>query len=481
MNARLLILVLVMAVALTTAASADTIIVNGSGGGDYTLIQDGIDAASDGDTVLVMPGTYSGAGNRNLDFFATDCVLASSGGARSVTIDCGGETRGFYFGGIVTAACVVDGFTITNGYAQFGPGGGMYIYNCSPTIRNCVITANVTADWGGGVYCTGNAGPSFTGCTFSNNQAQFGAGASCAANTTPSFDGCTFSDNTAAWGGGGIYLNGCSPSFYLCDFDGNSVTDAYSHGGGMLLVEGASPTLFECDFYGNTTTSYGGAVMVSTNSEPSFTSVGFGNNTAEYGAAVAINNPLSPSFDACRFYDNAAVHAGGAVQTDSGAAPTFEDCVFDGNTAGATGGAAQFEFLSIPIMNHCTLYANSAPEGSGVWCDSGLTLTNSIIAFGLVGEAVYCDGAPPFSSCSDIYGNAGGDWVGCLDELIHIENNFSEDPLFCDAPGGDFTIDVASPCTAANAPACGLVGAWDIGCDTPVQAESWGAIKAMYR
>jgi len=370
MAARLVTVLVVFAVCAASPTSADTIVVNWDGSGAHTLIQDGINAASEGDTVLVMPGTYTGTGNINLVFVGTDCVLKGSGGAQSVTIDCAAAGRAFYFYSWETSACVVEGLTIANGSQVYG--GAMYFINSSPTIRDCVIT-------------------------------------------------------------------------------------------------------------GNTGSVLGGAVMISDNSEPSFTAVWFNNNNAEYGAAVAINNPLSPSFDACKFNNNTAVYAGGAVHTDSGAAPTFDECVFDSNTAGATGGAAQFELFSIPIMNRCTLYANSAPEGSGVWCDNYFTLTNSIIAFGLVGEAVYCDGAPPFSSCSDIYGNAGGDWVGCLDELIHIENNFSEDPLFCDAPGGDFTLDVPSPCTAANAPACGLVGAWDIGCDTPVQTESWGTIKTMYR
>ena len=479
MTARLLILAIVASIAVTTVSSATTIVVDWDGSGDYTLIQDGIDAASEGDTVLVMPGTYEGAGNRALNFPAIDLVLMSSGGARSVTIDCENADRGLFFNNPVTAACLVDGFTITN--ASASSAAGMYFFGCSPTIRNCILTRNVASNWGGGIYCTGSASPAFSDCTFSSNEANYGGGAACASGASPSFDGCTFSDNTSAEGGGGASLNSSSPSFTGCSFEGNSVTGGYTNGGGMYLAAGSSPTLFECSFDGNSAIYRGGAVGIYTNCEPSFTAVSFTNNTAESGAAVAIQGDIAPAFNTCLFYDNAATYVGGAVHSYAGAVPAFEDCTFGSNTAISDGGAMFFESLSTPELTNCTLYGNSAPDGSGIWCDDNFTLTNSIIAFGVVGEAVFCAGDPPYVTCSDIYGNAGGDWMGCLAGMDETDNNLHADPLFCDAPNRDFGIDVASPCTAPNAPDCGLVGAWDINCDSPVRAESWGAIKAMYR
>ncbi len=39
-----------------------------------------------------------------------------------------------------------------------------------------------------------------------------------------------------------------------------------------------------------------------------------------------------------------------------------------------------------------------------------------------------------------------------------------------------------SPCEPEHNPACGLIGAWDVGCGvTPVEEVSWGAMKAMFR
>jgi len=140
-----------------------------------------------------------------------------------------------------------------------------------------------------------------------------------------------------------------------------------------------------------------------------------------------------------------------------------------------------FSNLCTPVVTGCTFYLNGAITGGTIWCDDNLELTSCIIAFSAEGGAIHCDGDLPYVTCSDIYGNVGGDWVGCLAGIDGADNNLHADPLFCDAPGDDFTLDVPSPCTAANAPACGLIGAYDIGCDSPVQAESWGAIKAMYR
>ncbi len=63
---------------------------------DQPTIQTGLDAAAVGDTVLVAPGTYAGAGNTNLTFSGRDIVLQSEAGQEQTTIDC--ENREGSFG-----------------------------------------------------------------------------------------------------------------------------------------------------------------------------------------------------------------------------------------------------------------------------------------------------------------------------------------------------------------------------------------------
>src|SRR5215467_8777346 len=90
----------------------------------FQTIQKGIDAAASGDTVLVGDGTYTGAGNFDLDYKGKNFTLKSLGGAARCIIDCQQQGRGFIFHNNETAAAVLDGFTIQNGKALDNELGG---------------------------------------------------------------------------------------------------------------------------------------------------------------------------------------------------------------------------------------------------------------------------------------------------------------------------------------------------------------------
>jgi hypothetical protein len=135
-----------------------------------------------------------------------------------------------------------------------------------------------------------------------------------------------------------------------------------------------------------------------------------------------------------------------------------------------------------------TLAGNSAPSGILSTQFSGPTnLIRTILAWSPSGAAVVCaDESPVSLSCWDIYGNSGGDWVGCISGQAAQNGNFSADPLFCDLAGDDLTLEASSPCAPENSGSCGLVGAYPSGCsvvaaDDYLRLQSWGGIKALYR
>ena len=107
-------LVLVLGLAAGNA-DADTIYVCWDGSGDYLTTQEGIDATADGDEVVVCDGTYTGDGNRDLDFHGKAITVRSANGPEDCIIDCQDDGRGFYFYSGETTASVVDGYTIQNG------------------------------------------------------------------------------------------------------------------------------------------------------------------------------------------------------------------------------------------------------------------------------------------------------------------------------------------------------------------------------
>ena len=62
----------------------------------------------------------------------------------------------------------LSGFSIINGSSDFG--GGIFCYQSSPIIENCIISGN-TAGGGGGISCKNNSNPFIVECIIENNAA----------------------------------------------------------------------------------------------------------------------------------------------------------------------------------------------------------------------------------------------------------------------------------------------------------------------
>jgi len=94
---------------------------------DYPLIQQAIDAADNGDIILVSPGTYPGD-NR---FSGKNIMIKAVEGSKRTVIDCEYNAQGFIFSSAETRESILDGFTITHGYSS-GEGGGIICWGASP-------------------------------------------------------------------------------------------------------------------------------------------------------------------------------------------------------------------------------------------------------------------------------------------------------------------------------------------------------------
>jgi hypothetical protein len=126
--------------------------------------------------------------------------------------------------------------------------------------------------------------------------------------------------------------------------------------------------------------------------------------------------------------------------------------------------------MASAALVQCTFHGNTAPWGSNISCDcsSNIEMSNCIVTGGVAAEGFYVD---DYSSatlvCTDIYGNAGGDWIGPLAGQFGQDGNITADPLYCNALARDFTLAESSPCAPEGDPECGLIGAHPVGCAMP--------------
>lgn len=196
--------------ALCPLALGRTIRVAHDGPVDHTTIQAAIDASVGGDTILVAPGTYTGDGNRDIDFKGKAITVRGETGSGTCIIDCQSSEaephRGFHFHSGEDERSVLAGVSIIHGYAEFG--GGILCEFGSPAITDCIVSENKAVLWGGGIHAA-RANPRVTNCILAENEAGVrGGGISCTGDGPFRIDNCTIVGNHARDSAGGIGLGG---------------------------------------------------------------------------------------------------------------------------------------------------------------------------------------------------------------------------------------------------------------------------------
>ncbi len=205
----------------------------------------------------------------------------------------------------------------------------------------------------------------------------------------------------------------------------------------------------------------GGGILVDGGSFTNVEGVIFSGNRAASGGGGLHYNPESAGKVIDSIFDaNIADSGGGGLHYREGSSGSVVNCVFFGNVSGPEAAAANFDGNAVVTLLSCTVVGNT---GNGVRFGDQTTasIERSIIAFN-TGTSVVCGDAVAITvSCSDIFGNDGGDWTGCIEGLDSDGGpsggtNISLDPLFVDWPAGDLTLLPDSPCLPDASP-CGLL------------------------
>lgn len=360
----------------------------------------------------------------------------------------GNNTRQVVVAVGVDATAVLDGVTVTHGWAVSTTGtppqtsgGGLYVAGGSPTVANCTFRHNI-GYWGGGAVEVYGGDPLLVGCTFAENMVSDGRGGAVAVDGSahPTLRGCTFRSNTSRSGQQGV-------------------------GGGLYVATGSTAVVEGCDFVGNLSRNFYAA----------------GQFAGAIGGAV-YNGTIGSSFVRCRFVDNQANMGGGIF---SYAGLVVRECVFDDNdvvsynasggvsSGGIGGGLAAIGLVGSPavqITGSTFVNGNASDDGGGAYLSgtsplvTGCIFWNNTDSVGQVGRS-QCRGANPRWSCvmNLLVAAPGEDPV----DPANFPGSFDTAPQFVDFDGtnnvlgdedDDLTLQASSPCVDRADPAATSTG-----------------------
>jgi parallel beta-helix repeat protein len=349
---------------------------------DQPTIQAAINAAKNGGTVLVAPGTYV----ENINFSGKAITVKSSGGNKVTVIDGGGLNPVVTFATNEGPKSRLQGFTIQNGVANGGyGGGGVYIFSASPVITGNLVTHNTAANGGGGIGVNFSSAV-VQGNTISNNSQSPGSG---------------------GVGGAGILVGGAGSAQIIGNVVQNN-TWRSGNGGGITLFSAGTPVLRNNTIRGNVATgvspySQGGGIWIVNSSDALIVQNLIYNNSAGQGSGIYFGVPYGnrgPVLVNNTIVGTASSSQGSAVYADG----FYDQVVFYNNLMiGATGTSA-------------------------LYCDSTY------------------DQTPPTLTDNDGFSLTGIGVAGACSAQSGVNGNISADPMFA----ANFRLRVGSPAIDAG-------------------------------
>jgi hypothetical protein len=351
---------------------------------DHATIQAAINAATNGDIILVAPGTY----NEAINFNNKALTLESTGGPGVTTLNAAGANTSAVTIPTPTQAGTVTfrGFKVTGGTGTLAgsgafasaTGGGFRIVAGETVLENCHITANSA-----------------------EASVASGAGIAYGGGGTLTLRNCLLSDNTAS-------------AFWI--------TSSSSAGGGISVSTGGIVVLIDCSLTNNVATASGAVSGVANGG-----AIRLSGATATFINCIIDGNSVMP----------ASAGQGGALSAVSSSHATFINCRISHNqapttikTPGLYTSNSTLHLLNCTVVNNTIGGKPPSDTVGGMMHSGGIATVSNCILFNNSGAQI--SGSTVSSSC--VQGGFAG------------PGNIADDPQFVDATNGDYRLSTGSPC-----------------------------------
>jgi hypothetical protein len=296
-------------------------------------------------TITTLPA-YGSADRNGVSILSGDINTVNTNDAYHVVVGAG----------TLTAATVLDGFTVSGGNSTGGSasyitvnGGNVFLTdgagislrdNASPALTNLVISGNTASRYGGGVYTLSNSSPTLASVQITGNTAGSDGGGVCNGGSSPTLTDVTLTGNTSGNNGGGIYNYNSSPKLTNVKITGNTAGS-----GGGVYNSISMPVLTNVTVSGNyAATNCGGIYFSGSTADQVRNSIIYGNTSG--GISQNVNSTVAAIYSYALVEDAATTDATHII---SNADPLFANSDYAVDLTPKTGGDYSLQALSPAI------------------------------------------------------------------------------------------------------------------------------------